>query len=287
MGRKTVRAALPLCLLGLVYGRQAIAQVEEVQEAAPPPETKAAEIPIDDHTAYIVPRHRVRLGLLAFDYGLTDRVAVGVDPLIYLARTVSDVFVPNAHVKFVMYRNQRFTLSGELAGYYGFLDSETSGRDEQFLLLPATLYGSGQLSERFWLHGEVNYNHVRARTNQLGGRADLDGAVVNRNWQFGAMLEYRLSRVVGFLARGRLMAFSSPLVITGEGMLDPYTTAELGANYRPNELRPWVALGAAAFTWKHVGFIVGGGYGQYFVPGGNVPVPYRGFTPEGSLWVQF
>jgi hypothetical protein len=101
------------------------------------------------------------------------------------------------------------------------------------------------------------------------------------------MVEYRLSPLIGLLARGRVQMFTSPLVIKAEGPLDPYTTAELAANYRPTIENPWVALGAVAFTWRHVGAIAGVGYGQYFIPGGNLPVSYQGITPEASLWVVF
>jgi hypothetical protein len=48
-----------------------------------------------------------------------------------------------------------------------------------------------------------------------------------------------------------------------------------------------VATGGVAFTWKHVGAIAGVGYGQYFIPGGNLPIPYQGITPEASLWAVF
>ena len=118
-------------------------------------------------------------------------------------------------------------------------------------------------------------------------RQQFEGSVATRNWQGGAMLEYRLSPVVGLLARGRVQAFSSPLVVRGEGQLDPYTTADFAAEYTPIHEHPWVAVGAVAMTWKHVGLIVGGGYGQFFIPGGNVPVAYRGFAPEASLWALF
>ena len=44
---------------------------------------------------------------------------------------------------------------------------------------------------------------------------------------------------------------------------------------------------AIACTWSHVGFIAGGGYGHYFVPGANIALAYKGFVPEASLWAVF
>ena len=49
---------------------------------------------------------------------------------------------------------------------------------------------------------------------------------------------------------------------------------------------PWNATAGVALLWRHLRLVVGAGYGHYFVPGINLPVPKRGIVPDASLsWV--
>ena len=251
MGNATARAALAIVLIGLADGGLAAAQVEEVEESAASPEY-GSKIPIDEHTAFTVPRHAVKIGVLTMDFGVAEGLSIGIDPAPYLARAFGDLFVPNLHLKGVLLQNHIGTISGQIAGYYGFIRDGPSARWAGAHRSRSAVR-SGQLSSRVWLHLEVNYNHAHAVSSDLGGKAEFEGSVATRNWQGGAMLEYRLSPVVGLLARGRVQAFSSPLVIRGEGQLDPYTTADFAAEYTPIHEHPWVAVGALAMTWQHVG----------------------------------
>jgi hypothetical protein len=282
MGHTTARAALALSLIAtLAHSRQAGAELEARADAE-----DASPIPLDQHTAFTVPRHALKVGVLSLEYGLTDGLSVGIDPALYIARAFSDYIVPNAHLKAELLRHERVTISGKVAGYYAVLDSDT-GPNGHVLIVPVSVFASMPIVPRLWVHLEGNYNHARGVGDNVSGRAQVEGTVASRNFQAGAMVEYRLSPLIGLLARGRVQMFTSPLVINAEGPLDPYTTAQLAANYRPTIENPWVALGAVAFTWRHVGAIAGVGYGQYFIPGGNLPVPYQGITPEASLWVVF
>jgi hypothetical protein len=281
MGSTTARAALALTLLGLAPGGQAQAQLKTTVGTE-----HASLIPLDEYTAFTVPGGGLKIGVLSIEYGLTDRLSVGIDPAPYLVRVFSDVIVPNAHLKAEVLRTRLGTISARAAGYYAWLETD-AGRDGRILLLPVSVFASGPIVRRLWLHLEANYNYARAVSSDDGGKAQVEGVLASTNWQGGAMLEYRLSPLIGLLARGRVQAFTSPLTIRAQGQPDRYTTAELAVDYRPTDQNPWVALAAVAFTWKHVGAVVGGGYGQYFIPGGNLAVPYRGFTPEASLWALF
>ena len=69
--------------------------------------------------------------------------------------------------------------------------------------------------------------------------------------------------------------------------LDAYTQAQLEVELRPYRSHPWMAVAGLALTWKHVGLLVAGGYGNVFIPGANVAVPNKGFVPDASLWVTF
>jgi hypothetical protein len=284
MGSTTARAdagVLALVLLGLAPGGQALAQLKTTADTE-----RVSLIPLDEYTAFTVPGGGLKIGVLSIDYGLTDRLSVGIDPAPYLMRAFTDYIVPNAHLKAELLRTRQGTISARAAGYFAWLETD-AGRDGRVLLLPISVFASGPIVPRLWLHLEANYNWARAIAADEGGKAQVEGVLASTNWQGGAMLEYRVSPLIGLLARGRVQAFTSPLAIRAQGMPDPYTTAELAVDYRPTDQNPWVAVAAVAFTWKHFGAVLGGGYGQYFIPGGNLAVPYRGFTPEASLWALF
>jgi hypothetical protein len=101
------------------------------------------------------------------------------------------------------------------------------------------------------------------------------------------MVEWRLSRVIGLIARGRYQIYDRPLVVRGSTAPDAYTNIDFEAEASPRDSRPWLLVGGVFFSWKHVGFLVGAGYGQYVVPGSNLVIPYEGVIPEVALTVQF
>ncbi len=242
-------------------------------------------VPIDEHTAAMVGDGRLKLGVLAFEYGLTSWLSVGSDTLAWLAGVVSPVFAPNLHFKAQLLQRERYAVSAQLAGYYANATNDEA--DGHLFTVPLTLIGSVEVFPRLWMHAELNYNWTRAV-----GAGDLDKVTINgeaatRSGQLGLMFEYRLTRVVSFLARGRYQAFSRPVVFTGTGDPDPYTRVDVQAQTMPDPEHPWMAVGALALTWSHVGLVIGGGYGSYFVPGANLAVTDSGFVPEGSLWVRF
>ena len=61
----------------------------------------------DVGTALTLGGQVLKVGVLAIDYGITDRINVGTDPPMYLVRTAEPVLVPNLHVKVIAYRWDR------------------------------------------------------------------------------------------------------------------------------------------------------------------------------------
>jgi hypothetical protein len=240
---------------------------------------------MDENTALTVGAQRVKVGVLSLDYGVTERLAVGTDPPAWALRSVSQVFVPNLHFKGVIVEAPQALLTARIAGYYADISTDTASG--HLLTIPLSLFASAGLGKRTWIHIEGNYNWVRGFGAGDLNRADLQGALVARTAQLGAMLEVRLTRVLALLARARYQVYSSPLVLQGTGTIDPYTTVEVAASLQPAHPHPAMAVAAAAFTWRHVGLVAGAGYGHYFVPGANLALSYRGLIPEGSLWVVF
>jgi len=243
-------------------------------------------VPLDENTALMVGANTLKLGLLAFEYGLSRKVSIGVDPPAWLAGTFSSVFAPNLHVKVALIERRGYVLSARVAGYYVNLTNSDGARGSLVEVVP-TVFASSEVLRHLWLHGEVAYNWVRAVGAGDLTKGEVDNAIAVRAWQAGAVVQYKLSPLVSLIGRGRYQFASTPLVVKGNGTLDPYTTAQLGAEVHVVHPHPYLAVAAIALTWRHVGLVAGGGYGQYFIPGANLPLAPVGFVPEGSLWVSF
>ena len=106
-----------------------------------------SDIPIlDERTARTIPQGTLKLGLLAFEYGIIDRLSVGTDPPAWAARAVVSVLVPNLHFKGVVWERERYQLAVQLAGYYARLaDDSASGH---LVAIPASLFATYRLQER-------------------------------------------------------------------------------------------------------------------------------------------
>jgi hypothetical protein len=242
-------------------------------------------VPIDEHTARLVGANRFKLGVFALDYGITDYLSVGTDPPEYLVRTVKTVLVPNLHVKGMLLRSSHVEVSGQAAAYWANISH--NGVSGNLYIVPLTLFVSVKLAPPLWLHLEGAYNWSTGSGTGDVARTDVFGTVVMRTAQVGAMVQLKVSRVVGLLARARYQFWETPIILQGNGMPDPYTTATAQIEAQPLRQHPIMAVAAVALTWKYVGVIAGGGWGHYTVPGANLAIPFDGFVPEGNLWVLF
>jgi hypothetical protein len=195
------------------------------------------------------------------------------------------VLVPNLHVKFQLVNTPRLLVAAMGAGYWAHISTDAA--KGELLIVPGTLYVSYELAPPLWVHLEGAYNWARGFGAGDVSKPDIDGAVVMTTAQVGAMFEYRISRVVGLFARGRFQPYASPIVLEGSGMLDAYTTAEGSLEIRTPTPHPIMGVAGVELTWKYVGVIAGGGYGNYFLPGLNVSDPHTTFVPEASIWALF
>ena len=53
-------------------------------------------------TAYLIGARKFKIGVLALEYGITDRMSIGSDPPAWAARAFLPVLVPNLHFKFAV-----------------------------------------------------------------------------------------------------------------------------------------------------------------------------------------
>ena len=155
---------------------------------------------LDERTARTIPQGTLKLGLLAFEYGIIDRLSVGTDPPAWAARAFVSVLLPNLHFKGVVWERERYQLALQLAGYYAHLsDDSASGH---LIAVPVSLFATYRLAERWWIHGEGTYNFIKAYGAGNLKDADLQGNVATRTGQLAAVLEYRLKPWLALLGFG-------------------------------------------------------------------------------------
>jgi hypothetical protein len=273
----------------LAAGDEPVSPIEPVEtttvrapvpiEAAPP-----RPIPeIDERTAYMVGEHTLKLGILAFEYGIIQQLSIGTDPPSWLLRTVIDVLVPNLHLKYQILDRDAVAVAVRASGYYATLSrANVSGI---LIDVPLSLFVSVKIHPRITLHAEGAYIYARVVGTGDLTQASLNGAGAARAGQLGLMVQYRLTRIFSLTATGRYQFYVSDLPLNGSTTIDPYTTGTLSAEYVPAVQHPWEAIGGVAFLWHYFHLIVGAGYGYYFLPGLDIANPKRTFVPDASLAV--
>ena len=253
-----------------------------VEPIAPPP---AEEPPprLDERTAFMVGAGKLKLGLLAFEYGIIQRLSVGVDPPEFLIRAFARVLVPNAHVKVQLLDMDPVWVSALAAVYWA--DIQGNDLSGNLLDVPLSLFVTVQPMERFYVHLEGAYVFARMFGSGDITRVNVGGAAAARAVQTGLMLQYRLTRAFSLTATGRVQVYTADIPFNGDSQIDPLTTATVRGQIVPAVQHPWEAIGGVAFLWKYFHLIAGVGYGNYFVPGLDVANPKKTIVPDLSVSV--
>jgi len=252
---------------------------------APEPPPPDDDVPrLDQMTALTLGQGKLSLGILAFQYGITDWLSVGIDPPYWLVAPVAHVLIPNAHAKLVALRSKDLWIAGNVGFYYAFV-GKNDAASGQLMTVPLSAFVSVQALPGFWIHPELTYTLVNAFGTGDFKRFTLGGSAATRTVQAGLMFEYRLTDVVALTVRGRYQPYTGAVGVSGSGAVDEFTTATVDGRIIPSILHPWCVIPGVAFLWPHVRLVVGAGYGNYFLPGMDIAVRGAGFVPEGSLFV--
>jgi hypothetical protein len=254
------------------------------QAAPPAPPPAQEDIPrLDERTAFMLGKHRLKLGILTFEYGILRQLSVGSDPPAWAARAVVKVWVPNAHLKYQILDRDPVWLALLGAAYYARLNS--NGVSGNLIDVPLSLFATVKVHPRVHLHGEATYLFARVTGTGDLTRTEFNGAAPLRAGQLGLMGQFRISRIVSLTATGRYQVYAADIPFEGTGTTDAYTTTTLSGQLTPGIKHPWEVIGGVAVLWKHFHMILGAGYGYYFLPGLDIPNTSRTFVPDASLAV--
>lgn len=237
------------------------------------------------YTTYTIDQGHLALGLLSIDYGLLDGLSIGTDPPAWAARIATPFWIPNLHVKWAFLRTPDFRLAAQVGAYWAGPDHPRN--DLSFLAVPVTLFASTPLTSRLEGHLEATYGYIYAWGTGSPEDLTIEGAVAADVLQFGALLTYRVTDVFRLTLRGRLQAYSSPVVFGGDARLDERTTTRMDLELDPDGLVSWMAVPGVAFLWTRVHLWLGLGYGNFFLPGVLYPLPDHHLVPDGTVYVLF
>jgi hypothetical protein len=280
---------LLLSLSARALADEPLSPIQPVETATvqPPPPVEAAPpkpiVELEERTAYMVGRHRLKLGILAFEYGILQQLSIGTEPPVWALRAFTNVLIPNLHLKVQLLDRDPVAVAVQVAGYYG--DLSRSNFNGNLIDIPISLYVSVKVHPRITLHAEGAYVYARVFGTGDITEATLDGATAARAGQVGLVVQYRLNSFFSLTATGRYQFYTADLPLSGSSMTDPYTTATLNGQFVPAVQHPWEAIGGVAFLWEHLRFALGAGYGYYFVPGLDVANTKKTFVPDASFAV--
>jgi hypothetical protein len=109
---------------------------------------------LDERTALMLGAKRLKLGILSFDYGISERISIGTDPPPWVARAFLPVLIPNLHLKLSILERGPVSLAVQGAGYFIGLNEELTNNWIR-------AYGAGDL-------------HAAGIGGQVAARAALD-----------------------------------------------------------------------------------------------------------------
>ena len=255
-----------------------------VQALPPAPPPAPEEIPkLDERTAFMVGKGKLKLGILAFEYGILRNLSVGSDPPAWAARAVMKIWVPNAHIKYQILDRDPIWLAVQGSGYFAWLNKD--GVSGELFNIPLSLFATVKVHPRVHLHGEGTYLFARVSGTGDITRAEFNGVAPLRAGQLGLMAQFRITRIVSLTATGRYQVYAADVPFSGTGSIDAFTTATVNGQLVPGVKHPWEAIAGVAVLWKHFHMILGAGYGYYFVPGLDLPNTTKTFVPDASLAV--
>jgi hypothetical protein len=272
---------------GADVGTAAPVEPVETTVVQPPPPVQAPPakpIPLlDERTAYMVGRHTLKLGVLAFEYGIIQQLSIGTDPPSWALKAFTGVLVPNLHLKLQILDRDPVAIAVLAAGYYGTVNK--SNFNGTLFNIPLSVFVSVKVHPRITLHAEAAYVYARIFGTGDVTQASLNGAGVGRAGQVGLMVQYRVTRIFSLTATGRYQFYLADVPLSGSTTIDPYTTGSLSGQFVPAVQHPWEAIGGVAFLWHYVHLILGVGYGNYFVPGLDIANPKKTVVPDANLAV--
>jgi hypothetical protein len=151
--------------------------------------------------------------------------------------------------------------------------------------VPAELAGSLRIGEHITqsLAFHYAYVNVKARDSQDTGSV---GTLHSSQSSVSALFEARLVNWFAVTLVGRVGIYQEAARIHAD-LREGSTELHADLGFKPYAARPWCVVPGVAFTFSNLHVEFGLGYGSYWLPMVQVPLPGRSIIPEGNLYWRF
>jgi hypothetical protein len=245
-----------------------------------------------EDTAYTLPGGGFSLGLMTAEAGIFDEITIGTYLPAWLAFSVIDAPILSGFIKLRAPWEGPLALSVRVGVAY--LDASSvasdvsSGRATRadVLAVPFELAVSYEVSDSVTQSLELSCVAMKVGASERNA-ATGGGSATTSNMSVSSLLEVRLSPMLAVTLVGRLLAFQSAARITAHLERGP-TRLKANLGFRPyEESFLWSVVPGVALSWANVHLEFGLGYGAYWLPMIQSPLPGSSPIPEGNLYVRF
>lgn len=246
-----------------------------------------------DKTAYTLKPREFSLGILEAQAGITREVLAGTYVPTWFAFPLLGVPIPSAFVKVRDPFQGPLAFSGRVNFLYvdaGALASEllkNSGSDDgSVFLLPLEVAASYRFNRIFSQSLTLTYVLVTV-DGKYESDASIHGAAALSNVSVGTFSEWRLTRVLALTLLLKAMVYRGNAHVRAN-FVEGSTTAEADLGARdPISGLVACAVPGVSLSFSHVNLELGLGYGHYWLPIVQLPLPEPGLVPEANFYVRF
>jgi hypothetical protein len=245
-----------------------------------------------EDTAYTLPGGGFSAGIMTLEAGIFDEVTIGTYLPAWFAFSVVDAPILSGFIKLRAPWEGPLAVSVRVGAAY--LDASrivgvvSSGRATRadVLAVPFELAVSYSVSDTITQSLELSYVAMKVGASESNA-ATGGGSATTSNVSVSSLLEVRLTPTIGVTLAARLLAFQSAAVISAHLERGP-TRLKANLGFRPYEQSfLWSVVPGVALSWAHVHLEFGIGYGAYWLPMIQSPLPGSSPVPEGNLYVRF
>lgn len=241
-------------------------------------------------TAFLLNQGEWLVGLFRLDYGVMEQLQIGTYTMPWL------VVFPNIQFKMLAFQNERWAVSIRPGLFYEDFELPRKlygigpqSTDIKLWIIPLEGYVSLVIRDRFMLTLAAVYTAIAGKGHY--NPDDYKGTAAAANAQVGLGFQWRVNHVTALTLQARYVAFQSA---TGVGSVtidvDDATSADVRARGSANAAdasNGYSVAASALFSWQTFNLRVGGGYGNYNIPGMNLVIPKRYPFPVFDAFWRF
>ena len=244
-----------------------------------------------NNTAYTLPAWELSLGLWRAQVGVLDEVLLGTYVPTWFTYPFLQTTVPTGFVKVrdwfhadvaVSLRAGFVFFSGDTLAQKLLDDANVQAGMAVFPIGVATSWRANR-----WFSQSLEASYVFAAAGgESDGRAKLEGGMATENVTLTSLSEWRVSRVVALTLLGRFLAYRGNARLEGT-IEEDGSEIEVDVGGRFENTVAFSVVPGVSLSFEYVNLELGIGYGNWWLPIVEMPLPGRTLVPEFDIYVRF